>query len=358
MLKFTINVCLHFCLVAGLCGMWACQESKEDERQSQKNTEADTSFTAKIETLNKKLAQTAKDPLLFYERSKLYFENKDSARAFADINQAIKLAPDNPSLYNVKALYFYVRQSDDSASFYYREAARLGTIDAVTFFNLGNLATLKGKYDEALKWYRKAINFRSDAPDYYFAIGFARQKSKDYVGAEEEYKKAIRLDTNYVKSYSALFDMYFNELNDPTGALFFNNKILQKDSLHPAGRLNLSYYYYKEYKKSNKPELGKKYITLALENATRALKKNARFADAYYQRGYLFFELRQYNKAIDDFENVVRLNPKNAKAYFMLGAIYEAFDSYAEAREFYQKCLTLDPTLKEAQTALKVIANK
>lgn len=351
--KFLVNTCLLGGLLACLFILFGCAESTSNATVQLPNAQATSiDINKKIEELTQKIAQNPKDTLLYYERSKYYFEKRDTNACLQDISKAISLSPNNEDFCAVKGFYFYNFQQDDSAEFYYGKAVQMGTINAETYFMLGNLFTMKGAYNDATKFYFKAINFKNDSPDYYFARGFAYQKAKNFDFAEADYKSALHLDTNYVKSYAALFDLYFNDKNDGVGALFFNSKILAKDSLHPAGRLNLSYHYYREYKQTTNPAAGKKYLTLALENAAKAVQRDQNYADAYYQRGYILFEIQKYNEAIDDFERVIKLNPKHARAYFMLGSLYEAFDSPAEAKQFYENALRFNPNLQEAKTAL------
>ena len=73
---------------------------------------------------------------------------------------------------------------------------------------------------------------------------------------------------------------------------------------------------------------------------------------AYYNRGYAYSQLHQFQKTIDDYDRVIRFNPKYADVYFSCGYIYNqlgqfqnAIDRYSIASNWTQKMLILITTV-------------
>lgn len=64
----------------------------------------------------------------------------------------------------------------------------------------------------------------------------------------------------------------------------------------------------------------------------------------YLNRGAAFYELRQYKKAIADYEKAMRLAPYHIKLYFDLGNAYESLGRYEEALEIYNQAAVLQPS--------------
>jgi len=68
-----------------------------------------------------------------------------------------------------------------------------------------------------------------------------------------------------------------------------------------------------------------------IEDFTKALELNPRFADAYEKRGLLYYFLGKYDNVIQDFQTYVELAPAKAEAYRMLGMGYLKSGIYRQA---------------------------
>jgi len=65
----------------------------------------------------------------------------------------------------------------------------------------------------------------------------------------------------------------------------------------------------------------------------KALELDPQHTSAYYNRGFLNFELEQYSQAIDDYNKVIEFNPYYAAAYYNRGVVYQALGKQKEADE-------------------------
>jgi polysaccharide biosynthesis/export protein len=74
--------------------------------------------------------------------------------------------------------------------------------------------------------------------------------------------------------------------------------------------------------------------TQAAQTFQLALKLDPGYADAYFGLGHAYFDMRQWQKAIDSFERVIELNPKDD----------EARERLNNAREMLQKDAVVTPT--------------
>ena len=67
------------------------------------------------------------------------------------------------------------------------------------------------------------------------------------------------------------------------------------------------------------------------------------FANAYYKKGNAHYQLKDYQGAINSYNQAIHLNPYNADAHMGLGnARYELKD-YQEAINSYNQAIHLDP---------------
>lgn len=87
--------------------------------------------------------------------------------------------------------------------------------------------------------------------------------------------------------------------------------------------------------------IGSTYLKLGeLEQAITYLDiqiKDAPIAKAYSERGNVYFVLRDYKKAMEDYRYVLSMEPENAFAYMQIGRIHEACGNYKSAADAYQK---------------------
>lgn len=71
-------------------------------------------------------------------------------------------------------------------------------------------------------------------------------------------------------------------------------------------------------------------------------------ADSYHQRGLSYYKLRNYNRAISDFQTASKLEHGNKATYNYMGQCYICMGQPTLALENYRKALALDPAYKEA----------
>lgn len=70
---------------------------------------------------------------------------------------------------------------------------------------------------------------------------------------------------------------------------------------------------------------------------------NPQFAVAYNNRGNTYDEMKQYEKAIEDFNEALRLEPSSAKAYAGRGYSYFCIGRYADAVQDAKRADQLAP---------------
>ena len=80
----------------------------------------------------------------------------------------------------------------------------------------------------------------------------------------------------------------------------------------------------------------------------KVIKQHPRFAPAYNNRGNAYRDLRQYAKAIQDYNRAISLNPKFAKAFNNRGNVYFDQKNYQMAIRDYNKSVSVNPNYKLA----------
>lgn len=75
----------------------------------------------------------------------------------------------------------------------------------------------------------------------------------------------------------------------------------------------------------------------------RCIKQNVNLETSYYKRANCKTALGRSQEAIADLENVLRLNPQHYEANFNLGGLYFDAKNYDKAVSFYQKAVSINP---------------
>jgi len=83
----------------------------------------------------------------------------------------------------------------------------------------------------------------------------------------------------------------------------------------------------------------------AIDLLDLAIKKDPGYFDAYYNRGVVYFLMKNYRAAIDDLSKAISINPDSSEAYASRGEVYEiindgekAFNDYKRAARMGNKC--------------------
>ncbi|MBI4843108.1 MAG: tetratricopeptide repeat protein [Nitrospirae bacterium] len=66
---------------------------------------------------------------------------------------------------------------------------------------------------------------------------------------------------------------------------------------------------------------------------------------AYLNRGVVYWERKEFDKAIDDYSKAIKIDPRHAKAYSNRGSAYESMGKLGRALEDFTKAIELSPEL-------------
>ena len=83
-----------------------------------------------------------------------------------------------------------------------------------------------------------------------------------------------------------------------------------------------------------------------------AISDNYTFPDAYLEKGYLYFDNKQYKEALVIFQKLSDINNANANAYYWQAKCFEAMNNKEDALTSYQKAYGLDKSIIEAKAAM------
>ena len=195
----------------------------------------------------------------------------------------------------------------------------------------GDYYEINEKYDEAISDYSKMIEIAQGKKDllHCYYMGYSHRAFvyylyfKDYEKAIADYTKCIELKPDDDSAYERRAECY--------------KKMGQKDNAvadlakaaYNAGVRSL--FSYKMYESAIKYYFDK------------AIKLNPDYAEAYCQRGWAYFKLKNYSQAVVDCTKAIELNHQYWQAYNRRGIAYDNLENYAQAISDYTEAIKLKP---------------
>ncbi|MCS7188664.1 MAG: tetratricopeptide repeat protein [Bacteroidia bacterium] len=263
-----------------------------------------------------------------------------------------------PFLYEVKGFYHYTRGEDQAALSNYQRAIELGGASPQLHYKIGSVYLMQRRWTEAYRHFSQALASDSNNPDFWSALGLWAYMQSKIPQAIYYWEASLKRDSTYDKARTFLYDVHLNLLNQPEIAKKrYLDPYWVTRRFDPLLNFQLGNYYLKKLEdaiKRNEPKKVQTSIALnAIQAYTQAILAHASYAQAHYNRGYVYYILKEYDRALDDFARAAELNPHDAKAYFMKGSLFEFRKDTLKAIEAYERALLLDSTMKEAMDALR-----
>ncbi len=326
-------------------------EKQETEKPKVEINEKKENLLKRLKGLNELLEKNPNDASLLAERANIHYLLGDSASCFLDIRKAIELKPSDADFMYLKGFYAYNYDLVDTSIFWLTKSYQTIHQNPDVMFYLGNCYFLKNDYKEANKWYQKAIE-KDENPNYYHALALSYYKQKNLALTEQNLKYALAKDSLHTKSLSFMAELYLYDYKQFNKANEWIQKIQKQDNLPVADYLEGSLYFQKSLIVKDTVEQ-EGLLRLAIDSYSKAIKKDAFYSSAFYDRGYAFFLLKRYDLASQSFEEVLKLNPKDYRASFMLGSIAEYYNDKELAKKYYEMTLKINPNFIDAKSSLK-----
>ena len=260
----------------------------------------------------------------FFKRASVRFAEDDFDGTIADLNEVIRLQPEQASAWNNRGNAKSDKGDHDGAIADYSEAIRLQPDNAGYWNNRGLAKHAKGDHDGAISDYSKAIHLQPELVIAWSNRGAAKRKKGDHDGAIADCNEAIRLQPDFAEAWGNRGNAK-SEKGDHDGAIADYSEAI---------RLQPDYAGYWNNRGGAKHAKGDH--DGAITDLSEAIRLQPNHADAWTNRGGAWIGKQEYDKAIADCEQAIRLDPNNKKA-FHNRAIAMALKNSEEVKAQLQK---------------------
>ncbi len=168
---------------------------------------------------------------------------------------------------------------------------------------------LKGKYSDAADLYRQAINRNSKNVPAIVGLGMALGKQFKLDGAEEQFDKALSLDSHNAMAHAGKAMVLVNRLQSSSMTVSKS-----RDSM----------------------------LQQAESECKQALGIDPTMPEAHYNLGMVYKEQGRLDDASSEFKSAIQSDPQYSEAYSGLGMTKLAQASYAEAAENFKHAISIN----------------
>jgi tetratricopeptide (TPR) repeat protein len=204
-----------------------------------------------------------------------------------------------------------------------------------------------GKYKEALQQMDLLTSKDSSNYGLWFAQGNIAEDARDTLLAEKSYSKAAHIYES-PDALLALANLYAEQKNNRAILLCSRVKQLGLGRNYDANcAFIIGVYYSRTHDMNN-----------ALKYFDECIANSYTYMEAYIEKGLLYFDAQQYDKALQVFQLASTVNNLYADAYYYQARCYEMMNKKDSAVMFFKQSLQIDPTMKEAREHLKQLGSE
>jgi tetratricopeptide (TPR) repeat protein len=292
--------------------------------------------------LNDSIKKFPKDPLLYLRRANRLSQENAHELAYDDflhaweISRGLEVAL--PFAANLEILGKHLERLRllDTLSHNFPENTQVSRLLAEAYASTGN-------QNQAMLQYDKMLAKDSLDPEILYEKALLLEQLNDTPGAIRALQSAYSLQG--VDTYGLELAHLFAEQKNPK-ALEICNFILMQDSL----RVQIDPFFIKGIYYANMKQYPK-----AIVQFDSCITRDWKTTDAYLEKGRAYFHMQNIQAAMQTFNMAITVTSTDADAYYWLGRCYEIQHRKMDAINSYQKAILLDRNFSEARQRIQIL---
>lgn len=289
-----------------------------------------------LENLDLLIQESPNNPELYFRRGRFHLENENVFSALGDARKALDLDSSRSSYWLLMAdVQFKLGKFSETRGIL-EKVLRQDPENTDALLNYAEFQLYLQDYPKVFEYVNRVLQKAPYTARAYFIKGMAYLEMGDTALAQSSFETVIDIDPEHFHAHMQLAILHGNRLSplceshyrqamrlNPQkpesyyGLAYFYQQTGQTDKaidmykalLHnvpgnPAALFNLGYLYLLEKKEYN----------IAVQYFAEAIKYDAKYAEAYYNRGYAYELMGQKDAAVIDYQNALALKPDFALA--------------------------------------------
>ncbi len=271
-----------------------------------------------------------KNALLLMEAAEAYthYKQKDLISALALLDQAVKLDPKNPEVYNLMGDVYSEQNNGTLAASNYNKAIDLDKNQVKPLLHKGQLYKRSNNYDGSAAEFQNALKIDPNFAPAYRELGEVSFKQRKLTEAKEYYKKYLELSKN--NTGARLRYIYFlYESTSYNDAVAEMNLITKVDSTNLGMMRIFSYVTYEAGRNDTALKTINKVFEITSTDTSR------RFARDYSYMGKILAKAGNDSIGAGYVQSALNMDPKQAELYDDLADIYNRTKTYDKLAQTY-----------------------
>ena len=279
-------------------------------------------FAKAFEQLNAALKLDPKCSAAYFMRAGIYADANQDTRALVDFNTAVELEPVNADFHNARGFFLLTRQKYPAAIHDFSNAIRLSPTHSQACNNRGMARVALGQFKEAVADFTEALKLSPRNHDAYNNRGFAYFQAGDSENALLDFNSALRLSPDYLNAFNNKGLLYYKAEKYEAAAAEFTAAI-QRDRQNPK--------YYRQRREAHlkagqeseaRADLVKINWLQDLARLNQIAARSQKDPEVWVQRANHLLDGDEFESAAQDFQYVLKLNPKSAAAHVGLAHLH------------------------------------
>ncbi len=239
--------------------------------------------------------------------------------------KALALSTEAAYIHNELGILYLIKKEKINAKYHFERATIIAPLWPLPVSNLANFYFIIDDYVTAKKYVDLSFDMKSNLQNPYIMDGNLYMKSDNMLFAEEQYQRAIKLNTRHFIPFEKLGALYLKIQDFEASNHYYYEAELRKMGIIGPGSL------------LNDVDMDGVIDLFDIDNFlidSTGIEKHD--VVAHFAVGKQFFDINDYKNAQRWFEKVVALDVNNPLVYYYLGQTAYYFQSYAKA-EYYFK---------------------
>ncbi|MFZ1705474.1 MAG: tetratricopeptide repeat protein [Saprospiraceae bacterium] len=292
-----------------------------------------------IELLSKEIVKNPKNPNLYLQRAKFFYEKSNYSSAANDMEIAMTLDSLNPVYYHFLADCYLDGGEGQKALKVMYKVLTLYPERVQSLLKIAEMHYILEDYDSSILAINEAIKIDPQNGECYFMLGVNFRALQDIPRAINSFQTAVEMDSKLTDAWLMLGELM--EKNKDKSALKYYESAVLSSPNSPEAKHSLAFYHQNH---NNIPK--------ALEIYREIILAHKDYIDAYLNSGILYKELDSLDRAYEQFNLITGIAPQNAKGYYFRGLIQKERGKLKEAAKDFQSAKNLDSTNPDIQKAL------
>ena len=198
-------------------------------------------------------------------------------------------------------------------------------------YRLGILMAQASKFDQAVKWFKKALEVQPDFAEGHFNLGTLYGELGDFALAAASLERAIALDPDYAEAHHNLGNA-LDELGREEAALAAFDRVIDLAPTLVSAHFNRGNLLNKLRR-----------FDAAIESYRRVLALDSDHVQTLYNCANALSELRRFPEAAEMFTRAIAIKPDYVDARFNLADVQVRLNQWDDAKDSYARVVEIDP---------------